>query len=243
MLTVGICDDHAEQVDLLRSWLAGHQDKEELIFVAADEPRRFLEEARGRRMDIVFLDIDMAGMDGIELAEKLKELNADTVVIYVTAYEKFALEAFRVRAFHYLVKPLTQDKVLAVLSEALAFIKRNRRTPKIKKVFSLQRRGETMTLDFSDIVCFEKVGHKIRIHLAGGFEEYYGSFAELIRQLEEQDFIRCHQGYIVCTDKIRVYRDNTLFLDGGLKAPVSRMFADQVRAALAKRLFGGEERP
>jgi two-component system LytT family response regulator len=228
-------------VDLLKLYLGGRRGEDELTFVSATEPRCFLEQARTQRIDLAFLDIDMAGMDGIELGGKLREMHADTVIVYVTAHEKYALEAFRVRAFHYLVKPLTRDKVLEVLSEALAHIRRGGRTAKLEEAFTLQRKGETVTLRMGDIACFEKMGHKIRVHTAGGYEEYYGNFTGLTGRLDTQDFIQCHQGYIVCVAKIRIYRDKTLFLDGGLKIPVSRMFAEKVRAALARLLFSGRE--
>jgi DNA-binding LytR/AlgR family response regulator len=239
-LTVGICDDCAEQVDLLKRYLDDYQGEDELIFVSATEPYLFLEQVRQMHPNLVFLDIDMAHLNGIELGEKLKEIDARTIIVYVTAHEKYALDAFRVRAFHYLLKPLTKERVAAVWLEALAFIRRGGKTEP-ERVFTVQRRGETVSLPVGDIAGFEKVGHKIRVHTENHCEEYYGNFTQLIEQIGHEDFIQCHQGYIVSVTKIRAYRDKILYLDSGLQVPVSRTFSEPVREALAKRLFAGKD--
>lgn len=143
------------------------------------------------------------------------------------------------RAFHYLLKPLTKDAVANVLSEALKVIQAE--LPKPRRMFKLQRRGATVQIPYADILCFEKTGHKIRVHMAGSTEEYYGNIADLLAQTCNEEFIQCHQGYIVNISKIRAFRDKTLYLDGGVQAPVSRSFADAVRDALSKRLFSAGE--
>lgn len=66
MLTVGICDDNPEQVDLLKRILSGYQGQDVLSFVCTTDPYRFLEQAKEQRFDLAFLDIDMADMNGIE---------------------------------------------------------------------------------------------------------------------------------------------------------------------------------
>ena len=239
-LTVGVCDDCAEQVQLLKRYLESCQDDDDLDIITATEPQRFLEMTRNERPRLVFLDIDMEGLNGIELGGKIKENDADAIIVYVTAHEKYALEAFRVRAFHYLIKPITKEKVAAVLAEALAFIgKSGGGEP--ENTFALQRRGETITLPMRSIVCFEKLGHKIRVHTTAGCEEYYSNFTQLMMQIGHGDFIQCHQGYIVNVGKIRAFRDKTLFMENGLQVPVSRTFAEEVREALAKRLFAGKD--
>ncbi len=240
ILTVGICDDCSEHADLLEKYISGYQVENKLRIIKSTDPQRFLQIAQEEKLRLVFLDIDMNRMDGIELGKKIKAMDADTVIIYVTAHEKYALEAFRVRAFHYLVKPVTKEKVSAVLTEAMAFIRRTGRTD-TGKVFTVRRKGETVSLRMDDIACFEKTGHKIRVHAAGRIEEYYDNFVRLIDLIDKDNFIQCHQGYIVNVTKIRAFRDKTLFLEGGLEVPVSRTFSEKVREALSKRLFAGKD--
>jgi DNA-binding LytR/AlgR family response regulator len=241
ILKVGICDDFAAHGALLKQYIEGCQEGDALQVFAETDPRRFLERVMAERPRILFLDIDMDGMDGIELGEKIRAIDADTVLVYVTAHEKYALEAFRVRAFHYLIKPLEREKVSIVLDEALAFIKKSS-TAAPGMVFTVQRKGETVSLPMAGIACFEKVGHKIRVRAGNHCEEYYGNFIQLMTQIGNQDFIQCHQGYIVNVGKIRAFRDKTIYLDDGNLVPVSRTYAEKVRDALAKRLFAGKDK-
>lgn len=238
-LTAGICDDCAEHAALLEKYIRDYQSADSLRIVQSTNPLHFLDLVRNENPHFVLLDIDMNGMNGIELGERIKELNSNTIIIYVTAHEKYALEAFRVRAFHYLVKPITKDKVSAALTETLAFIKHNRR-PEAEKMFVVQRKGDTVSLSMDHICYFEKTGHKIRVISVNGCEEYYGNFTKLIEQIGTDDFIRCHQGFIVNVAKIRALRDKTLFLCEGLHVPVSRTFMENVRKSLANRLFAGK---
>ena len=237
--TVGICDDNAAHAAILSQYIRNSDNTDMLRILESHDPQGFLEIVRQTQTRLVFLDIDMDGISGIELGQRIKAMDQDAVIVYVTGHEKYALDAFRVRAFHYLLKPLTQDKVSAVLSEAIAQLQKSEPI-KEEKTLTFARRGETVSLRMRDIACFEKVGHKIRVHMQGKTEEYYGNFTELMERIGSEGFLKCHQGYIVNADRIRALRDRTLFLDGGLQAPVSRTYAESVQKALAKRLFAGK---
>ncbi len=236
--TIGICDDCAQQVALLAGFLRGCEDYGEFRVIHAIEPEAFFETLKTDRPDLVFLDVDMDGMSGIELGEKIRALYENTVIVYITGYEKYAFEAFRLRAFHYLLKPVTAERFRQVLSEALAYIQKED-AGKTEKNISIQNKGELLTLPYRDICYFEKIGHKIKIHTLFRELTYYDNFSSLLAGLDGDAFVQCHQGYIANADKIRAFRDNTLFLDGGIRLPVSRSFAEQVKEVLKRHLFTG----
>lgn len=235
---IGICDDSAEQVALLLKFLGDYPRNNGFGIVQSTEPSAFLAELAAKKPELVLLDIDMGETNGIELGEQIKALYPDAVVIYITAHEKYALEAFRVRAFHYLLKPLTKDNFIRVLDEALEHI-RSKAPEEPEKVFSLQIKGEFVSIPYSDIFYFEKIGHRIKIQTSQREVYYYGKLQELTEQLDGASFLQCHQGYIVNADKIRSFREKTLFLEKGPELPVSRSYVEPVRDALAKRLFAG----
>jgi DNA-binding LytR/AlgR family response regulator len=239
-LTVGICDDCAEQVDLLMQYTNDCLEEDEFFIIHSTEPEEFLEKVKCSPPDLVFLDMDMEKMNGIQLGEAIRALYEDTVIVYITAYEKYALEAFGVRAFHYLLKPLEKETFSKVLKEALKWIKKNRQN-KPQKVFTVQKKGETVSVPYNDICYFEKTGHKVRIHTGQSCIDYYGNFTDLLAEIGRDSFVQCHQGYIANVLKIRAFRDKTLYLDGDLELPVSRTYAEATREMLAKRLFAGEE--
>jgi DNA-binding LytR/AlgR family response regulator len=236
--TIGICDDCTEQVDLLAGFLHGCGEYGEFRVIHASEPEAFFETLKTDRPDLVFLDIDMDGMTGIELGEKIRALYENTVLIYITGYEKYAFEAFQLRAFHYLLKPVTLERFRQVLSEALNHIQKED-AGKTEKTFSVANKGELLNLPYRDICYFEKIGHQIKIHALAREVYYYDNLGSLLAGLDGETFVQCHQGYIVNVDKVRAFRGKTLYLDGGVQLPVSRSFAEQVREVLKKHLFAG----
>jgi DNA-binding LytR/AlgR family response regulator len=241
LITIGICDDQAAQNELLLRYLSQHRSSAEFDVFQATSPVEFLLHLHERKPDLVFLDIDMAGMNGIELGEAIKRERPETIIVYITGHEEYALEAFRVRAFHYLVKPIAADSIRKVFDECLPMLLHEERDAS-RCTFSVQKKGEMICIDYTDIYFFEKVGHKIHVSAEEQSISYYGNFAELLGQLEDGPFLQCHQGYIVNIGKVRAFRDKTLFLNGGRQIPVSRSYADLVRDALAKRLFAGKAR-
>lgn len=236
--TIGICDDCIQQVDILAAFLQGCGEYGEFRVIHASVPEAFWEMLKTDRPELVFLDVDMDGMNGIELGEKIRALYENTVIIYITGYEKYAFEAFGLRAFHYLLKPVTLEQFRQVLSEALSYIQKEN-AGKTDKKFSIQNKGELLTLTYRDIYYFEKIGHQIKIHALSREVTYYDNFNSLLAGLDGDAFVQCHQGYIANADKIRAFRDKTLYLDGGIQLPVSRTFAEHVKEVLKKHLFAG----
>jgi len=238
--TIGICDDSPEQVQLLTQYLNSYQGSGGFVVIKSTNPENFLKKLQTCRPQLVFLDIAMGGMNGIQLGEKIKALYEDTIVVYITAHEKYALEAFGVRAFHYLLKPLTKEKFTRMLDEAIGFIG-NKNEKKPEKTFAVQLKGEIICLAYSDIHYFEKIGHRVKVHTKERDIYFYDNISRILNMIDSDSFIQCHQGYIANIDKIQSFRDKTLTLDGNIKLPVSRSYTESIKEMLAKRLFAGKE--
>ena len=102
-------DDEKIQLENFRLTVEGMEEIESLnLFGSSEEAYEW---AKTHSVDIAFCDIEMPHMDGIELAKKLKELNRNTCIIFVTAYDQYALDAFKVRATSYLLKPYTRKDI------------------------------------------------------------------------------------------------------------------------------------
>ena len=171
--------------------------------------------ASGKRFDIVFLDIQMEGMNGIEAARGLREKNAnlgvgDTVLVFVTGIKDYVFDAFDLYAFQYLLKPIDEDKFAEVLERAVqeAAKKKERRVLFIK--------SRNLTLDQSEILYIESRAKKVEIHTKGAAQaiEIYAAMDELEGQLGE-NFYRCHRAYIVNMDCITEYDGESITLTGG----------------------------
>ena len=169
----------------------------------------------GKRFDIVFLDIQMEGMNGIEAARSLREKNAnlgveDTVLVFITGIKDYVFDAFDLYAFQYLLKPIDERKFAEVLERAV----REAAKKKERRVLFIKSRN--LTLDQSEILYIESRAKKVEIHTKGAAQaiEIYAAMDELEGQLGE-NFYRCHRAYIVNMDCITEYDSESITLTGG----------------------------
>lgn len=200
---------------------------EALAFIQMEEP------------DVVFMDIDMPQMSGIQLTEKLKTEGVKTKVIYATAYDSFAIKAFDQSAIDYLLKPYDADRIYA----AVLKIKNHLNAPQKSTVKSIERLsvwiGEKMILIHVDeIVLCAIENNRTTIRTEKATYETNDSLASLESKLPLDKFIRTHRAYIVNLSKIREispYFNNTLILKlEGCKdeIPVSRSYLKTFKMAL-----------
>ena len=166
--------------------------------------------ASGKRFDIVFLDIQMEGMNGIEAARSLRERREDTVLVFVTGIKDYVFDAFDLYAFQYLLKPIDERKFAEVLERAV----REAAKKKERRVLFIKPRN--LTLDQSEILYIESRAKKVEIHTKGAAQaiEIYAAMDELEGQLGE-NFYRCHRAYIVNMDCITEYDGESITLTGG----------------------------
>ena len=169
--------------------------------------------ASGKRFDIVFLDIQMEGMNGIEAARNLREKNAnlgveDTVLVFITGIKDYVFDAFDLYAFQYLLKPIDEGKFAEVLERAV----REAAKKKERRVLFIKSRN--LTLDQSEILYIESRAKKVEIHTVRQTIEIYAAMDELEGQLGE-NFYRCHRAYIVNMDFITEYDGESITLTNG----------------------------
>ena len=166
--------------------------------------------ASGKRFDIVFLDIQMDGMNGIEAARSLRERQEETVLIFITGIKEYVFDALDLYAFHYLLKPVDEGKFAEVLERA------EREAKKKKERKCLFIRTRNLTLDQSDILYIESRAKKLEIHTAEADKaiEIYAAMDELEGQLGEE-FYRCHRAYIVNMAHITEYDNESITLTNG----------------------------
>ena len=169
--------------------------------------------ASGKRFDIVFLDIQMEGMNGIEAARSLREKNAnlgveDTVLVFITGIRDYVFDAFDLYAFQYLLKPIDEGKFAEVLERAV----REAAKKKERRVLFIKSRN--LTLDQSEILYIESRAKKVEIHTVRQTIEIYAAMDELEGQLGD-GFYRCHRAYIVNMDCITEYDSESITLTGG----------------------------
>ena len=168
--------------------------------------------AAAKTFDIIFLDIQMDGMNGIEAAKEVREKNADTVLIFITGIKEYVFEALDIYAFHYLIKPVMEQKFTEVFEQALK--EAGLRKMRQKKQLFINTRNKGITIDADNILYIESISRKVEIHTMQEVIEAYGALGELETQLGGS-FYRCHRGYLVNMAHIKEYKSDCITLTGG----------------------------
>ncbi len=229
MLDIAVVDDEKAIREELCGWIRRQEPEAQVEAYAAGEELL----GSGRRFDIVFLDIEMEGANGLETAGSLRARQEETVLVFVTGLKEYVFEALDLYAFHYLLKPLDQGKFSRVLENAVkeAGRKRERR--------ALFLKAKNLTLDQADILYIESRGKKVEIHTSRGSTEIYGVMDELETQLGEA-FYRCHRGYLVNMAHITEYGSGGIILTGGHRVyPAKKKYGEFVKAYMWYLQNGG----
>lgn len=207
-MNIGICDDEKEICLQIRKLVLAVAPESQVAYYCSG--KQLL--AERQRFDILFLDIQMSDMNGMELARTLRERKEDTVLIFVTALKEYVFEAFDVSAFHYLLKPLANDKFNSVFQEALKeAVKRARNR---EETLFFQTKSRSFTLLKNEILYVENCRRKVDIHTLRRTETIYATMAHM-EALLGGGFYRCHRGYLVNMAYIAQYSADSILLHNG----------------------------
>lgn len=236
-MRIGICDDEREMRKLLGAKVKMYCPGAELIFYENGE--ELLES--GEWPEILLLDIQMPGSDGMETARCLRNHNKKTILIFVTALEEYVFQAFDVGAFHYLVKPFSDGKLKEVLEKAM---EQYREKEALQRAASDQEEnclliksgGSHIRIFRKDIIYAEVYNRKVTIHSRQGDVEYYGRLGDLEKQLGE-DFYRSHRSYLIHFKYVVKYTAAAIELERG-----RALMAKQNYPEFVKRYLGYNQR-
>ena len=206
--------------------------------VECDSGMKAVEIMRASTPELVFLDVQMPGCDGFDVLELLGS-NLPSIIIFVTAYDEYALRAFDAGALDYLLKPFDDvrfNRALTRAKDKLAQYKPQRsRTPGRLVVKS---RGELVFLDVADIDWIEAVGCYACLHVGSHTHVMRRTLLELEQDLGEERFIRIHRSTIVQLDRIHAMElrnsgDYEVVLKSGVQLRLSRRFRKRLQDRLS----------
>ncbi|GAB4244554.1 MAG: LytTR family DNA-binding domain-containing protein [Thermoleophilia bacterium] len=156
--------------------------------------------------DVVFLDINLPEMDGIEVARRLAGMADQPYVVFITAYSEFAVRAFEVSAFDYLVKPVTEKRIDQTVQRLLSTLDAQptatEESPKRLERLAVSRGDKTVLLDLGQIYYFQAEGDYARVFTRGTSYLVNYSLKALEERLDPRMFFRCHRSYIVNLEQV-----------------------------------------
>lgn len=218
-MNIAICDDEQVQRELIekyiREWaavskvmplIAVFESSEAFLFQKEDYPP----------FDLLILDIEMGGINGMELAGKLRSQNDRSIIVFVTGFEQYMSMGYEVEALHYLLKPLRKEKFFAVLDRCAE------KCPEGEKLVFKTDKG-MLAVQPSDIWYLEASGHNTLLHVRDQSYEVREGIAKVKQQfLADNVFCACHRSYFVNMQYVSAIEKGVLVMDDGAVIPVSR---------------------
>lgn len=222
---IAVCDDEqADKEEIAEMTKEVCREEHILGKIACFESARELlkEIKKGRRFDLLLIDVMMPGLDGMELARVLRSEKEKIHIVFISNNRETALQGYEVAAARYLAKPLQKDR----LKEAVVFCYGHRDQ---NKKLMVHVNGVTRVLRTSAICYLEIFGRKTRIALGDEVCDVTLSLDELEWQLRGQGFIRCHKSFLVNCRYIHTFSSTSIMLTDGRQIPVSKHRVKEVR--------------
>jgi two-component system LytT family response regulator len=203
-----------------------------------------LVEIRSSKPDLVFLDVQMPECDGFDVLEMLGG-DLPTAVVFVTAYDQYALRAFEAGALDYLLKPFDNARFDRALCRAKGRIAQDRNPPPALDKFAVKSAGQVSFLRISEIDWIEAADYYSCLHVGARTHLLRRSMAELDQELDQAIFCRIHRSAIVKLDRVRGLKLNEngeydVLLDNGTRLRLSRRYRKQLQSRLSVH---GSSRP
>ncbi|MBS6642360.1 MAG: response regulator transcription factor [Clostridiaceae bacterium] len=219
MYKVAICDDEEQVRIQLREYMERLVEEEgsKAAVHVYDSGEDFIERYDGA-YDIIFLDIKMYDLDGIEAARRIRKFNKEVCIIFISSMVQYALDCFKVRAFGFLKKPLTYEEFRMEVKEALS----NITDDKNGKEIAVKTGRGTKWVQTHRIRYAEVQNHEIILHMGVAEIRFYGKLKEMEEQLKDCSFLRCHSSFLVNCIHIQEVRPLSLLLDNGEEIPISK---------------------
>lgn len=233
-MRIAICDDCMEDVLSIKKYL---EEQEVDIYFDADSFLAGIENRR-KKYDLYLLDIFVkSSINGIELAQRLRAVQEEAIICFVSTSDDFYREAYDLYAIQYLIKPVQEEsikKLIQKVDRELARLSVNR-----EKSFIYSRRGKSGTIPYGKILYISSSGHTLFVYCTDGkVQESIGKLSDLEQQLCGDTFLRCHQSFIVNIYHVEGMSGSE-FTVGGRRIPISRRYYAAVKSRYQEMLFEG----
>lgn len=234
MIQIAICDDDREAVryhgDIVRNCLhscgigyeiATYTQSSNLLFDITDD---------GFFYDLILLDIEMPGMTGMELSERIKPHLPNVKIIFITSHIEYAIDAFELSIFRYVPKSDLKNRLMSAVKDAAKLIELE-----AGREYIIQAAGRMEKIPYKDIFYIRRDGGKnSMICSQSGISKVRKSLQQIFDELQTQEFIFIDRGYIVNIIQIMKISDNMVYLKNGETLPVSRSRLQEVKKQINK---------
>lgn len=231
-IQIGICDDRVEDIKILSESLYAYDPTFKIFHYTDGES--LIEDCRDAEIqfDILFMDIYMPGLNGIETARKIRARMKYVKIVFISSSSEHYPEAYDVFAFNYILKPFSKEKLNSVVNQALLEINREHR-----QRISFSYKGKRHCVYCQDILYIESRDKTISFYMENKrILQCYGKLDEILKQLPEELFIRCHQSFAVNVFHVTEMTNNYYRIDS-VVISISKKYLKQSKDRYFAYLF------
>ncbi|MEE3469062.1 MAG: LytTR family DNA-binding domain-containing protein [Butyrivibrio hungatei] len=234
MINICIVEDESDQADLLRNYIQtyGNKNNRQFNITHFSDGIDLVDEYRAQ-FDIILLDIQMKHLDGMVAAEKIRKVDADVVIIFITSTVRYAVQGYAVDALGYVLKPVPYLQFEQLFDKAISRVM----TKKEKLYIRVSVDERQLKLDCDNIYYIESQRNNVCIHCAD--EDYItaGPLKKFEEMLSGHGFSKCHNAYIVNLSYVEGVRKEEVLLTSGIVLPISRARKKEFMMALTEDIL------
>ena len=223
-MKIAICDDEKVIRELIGDKVKKEYPEADVVFFNSGEELLLSKDT----IDILFLDIQMTGRNGIEIARELRKKDKKVIIIFVTAVEDYVFEAFDVNAFNYIVKPIDDARFRDILDKAINKCNFSGTDEVDTNYVIVNNRGMHTKVKLEEIVYAEVFNRKVVIHKIDEEIEYYGKMSDL-EALTNENFFRTHRAYLINFKYVEKYDAKTVYMEKGKALMAKKNYPDFVK--------------
>ncbi len=235
-MKIAICDDNAKDTAQICAMLNEHFDRNGYMgeFETFESGEALLSAFENHTYDAVFLDIYMKGMSGLETAEKLRKIDPEFALVFISSSSDHAMEAFSYRACSYVRKPIQRTEI------DNAFFQCNNIFMKNARFIQVSSNGKMIKIPLAKIIYLEVYNKEILLHTSIGIIKTTTTLNAVEKSLNSA-FLRCHRSYIVNMNHVTEFQTDYILMFGGEKVPMRQRGRSQLRDCynrfISNRLF------
>lgn len=216
-INICICDDDKKIHNVLKNEISEYRNVLSEIeitsfFSAEDLIEKYKENIS---FDIIFLDIEMSGLNGIDAAKEIRKLDLKTIIIFISSHSNYVFESFEVEALHFIVKPISKLEFKNVFSRAIS------KYTSINSTLLLKWQNEIYNIKIASIIYIEAYKRHVTVYTEKEKFEAVGKLSDMLKLLEPHGFIRTHQGFLVNMDFIKRFDVSDVVLFNNQKVMLS----------------------
>ena len=226
-INIAICDDEdviCSKLEVLLQKLAAEREYDYSIDIYNDG-RKLCDAVKDNVYDLIFLDIEMPVMNGIEVANYIHDElgNITAKIAFISSKDGYFRQLLNTQLLGFVDKPVDYDKISDIIDKYIRYYKKK------LTIFTYSKKGEHINTYISDIICFERMGKKIRIDMIKESDEIYGLMDDIYSMVKANRFLYIHKSVIVNYDYIRKLEYERVILHDGREFSISQSRRKEIR--------------